>query len=76
MAELEKHIEEAKLRRESKLSPQPFSYTRIFPDDRGREHFRIQDSNDDRVATCYREDNAKLVVELMNKGYAARRKGV
>lgn len=31
-------------------------------------HFRISNRNDDRVATCYDEGNAKDVVRLLNIG--------
>jgi len=29
-------------------------------------HFRVQDVQDNRIATCYLEENARLIVGLMN----------
>lgn len=31
------------------------------------DHFRVQDGNDNCVATCYAEENAKTVVAALNK---------
>ena len=44
-----------------------FSYEKISPDADGRTHFRIRDANDDRIATCYVEDNAREIVIRLNK---------
>lgn len=48
-----------------------FGYQKIENDVDGRTHYRVHDSNDDRIATCYVEDNAKLVVRLLNLGAEA-----
>lgn len=38
----------------------PFKYE-AYPD-----HFRVSDANDDRVATCFLEANARKLVKLLN----------
>lgn len=49
-----------------------YSYTAIQGSSGiGQYHFRIAAPNDDAVAFSYIENNARLVVELMNKGMAA-----
>lgn len=63
------NVAKARIERESKVKG--FTYEYIPNGDNG-PHFRIADSNDDRVATCYSESNAKLVVRLMNAGLAAQ----
>ena len=35
-------------------------------------NYRIQDDQDNRIATCYLEENAKLVVDLMNEAIERR----
>ena len=47
----------------------PFSYEVISPDFEGRTHYRIRDERDDRIATSYIEEHAKMIVKLMNLGY-------
>lgn len=45
----------------------PYSYSAI----RGGKrpiHYRVQDQNDDRMATCLTEEKAKLVTRLLNYG--------
>lgn len=31
-------------------------------------HFRVHDATDNRVATCYDEDNARMLVNALNNG--------
>lgn len=38
----------------------------------GATHYRVHDSDDNRVATCYLEVNAQEVVRLMNLGFNAQ----
>ena len=49
-----------------------YGYEEICPDADGRRHYRVYDANDDRIATCYVEDNARRVVRLMNAGAGLR----
>lgn len=43
-----------------------YSYEKISPDSEGKTHFRISDPFDNRIATCYQEENAKIVVKALN----------
>lgn len=43
-----------------------YSYEIIEPDSEGNRHFRIRDSADNRIATCYLEENAKFIVDRLN----------
>ena len=46
-----------------------YSYQAIEGGHHGAANFRIADAmTDDRIATCYLEENARLVTELMNRG--------
>ena len=42
-----------------------YSYEAIT-DSAGARHFRVRDADDNRVATCFLEDNARLVVGALN----------
>ena len=53
----------------------PYSYeTMQNAEDAGRTSFRIRDSADNRVATCYLESNARTIVQALN--YEADHSGV
>lgn len=46
-----------------------YRYERISPDRDGGTHFRVADDRtDSRIATCYSEENAKLIVAALNGG--------
>lgn len=47
-----------------------FVYEKIEPSGTSgvRSHRVMDTTGDDRVATCYLEENARLVVDLMNRG--------
>ena len=42
-----------------------FSYERIIGTD-GVINFRVSDADDDRIATCYLEENARFIVDSLN----------
>lgn len=45
----------------------PFSYETIEDKNvRGGYHWRVRDADDNRIATCFVEDNAKFIVERLN----------
>ena len=53
-------------------APGPYGYEKIaLPDE--TPHYRIYDADDNRIATCFQEGHAKLIVRLMNLGLAADR---
>lgn len=45
----------------------PYGYEKINSVKDG-VNFRIYDADDNRIATSYIEENAQLIVQLMNKG--------
>lgn len=44
----------------------PFSYELISALGPGVKHFRVKDDRDNRIATCYSEENAVRVVMALN----------
>lgn len=50
----------------------PYSYEKIIENEhteRESFHFRVRDGQDNRVATCYVEENAQLIVNALNNTY-------
>ncbi len=48
-----------------------YTYECVSRSGMGDVHYRIRNAADNRVATCYLEADARLVVRLMNAGQAA-----
>jgi|SRR3989344_4612570 len=52
--------------------PAPYGYECIKkPEGKCGFNFRVHDAGDNRIATCYSEGHAKLIVRLMNLGAQA-----
>jgi hypothetical protein len=50
----------------------PFSYSKQIDVEHDEYHFRIADVDDNAVAFCYDEDNAKEIVKLLDIGVTQR----
>jgi len=45
----------------------PFSWELIPKSVHVVQNYRIRDSEDNRIATCYSEENATFIVKMLNK---------
>lgn len=51
---------------DAQVAKLPFGYEPITPPGE-KVHFRIYDSRDNRIATCYLEEHARFIVDRLNR---------